>query len=786
MSSLREALFAPQSVAIVGQSNDAAKTAGRPLKYLRQAGFEGRIYPVNPGRKTVLGEPAWPSLSALPESPEHAYIVTPTDAAVEAVAECGRIGVKVATVLADGFAEAGTWGEMRIARLADICISTGIRVVGPSSLGVVDLRSKALLTANAAFDEKELPVGRIFAASHSGSMIGALLSRGKARGIGFAGLVSVGNEIDLSLGEICEVTLDDPDIDGYVLFLETMRHADTLRRFALAAAERGKPILAYKLGRSQAARELAVSHTGALAGEDDVASAFLADCGIARVDTLDGLIEGLPLLKRVPVVRARHSTVGVVTTTGGGATMVVDPLAMRGVAIEPASEKTRARLAQVGIDVKRARLIDLTTAGTRYDVMKAALDILLTAPEFDLVLAVVGSSARFHPELAVKPIVDSAAAAKPLAAYLVPDAPMALAALTEAGVPSFRTPEACADAIAAALKRRQPRQIEAPTTRTTLGEGRLLNEFDAATLLERHGIPRAPAVVLEAGVLRAPALPFAYPVAVKALAPEIAHKSDIGGVVLDVEDGSALIAAIREIRTAIGGSGEAMRVRRVLVQPMVSGVGEALIGYRRDPDAGPLVMAAAGGLFTEIYRDRSLRLAPVDAATAREMIAEVRGFATLTGIRGRLKGDLEALAHAIVALSELACDPAVAEAEINPLIVRTQGQGVLAVDALVRLASPFRICAALHCVCQRLFRAHVCRPRPARRQARRFRLDAPGTAACLRDAHASGDRDRSRRHLLSHRRASPSGDMARHHLGGFRDPADFRLAQGWPLHRSRP
>ena len=307
MSTLREALFAPQSVAIVGQSNDPSKTAGRPLKYLLQMGYAGRIYPINPGRDSVLGQRAWPSLKALPEAPDHAYVVTPTDAAIDAVAECGKLGVKAATVLADGFTEAGAEGDRRVARLREICASTGIRVVGPSSLGIVDLRTRAMLTANAAFDEPELPSGRFFAASHSGSMIGSLLSRGKARGLGFAGLVSVGNEVDLSLGEICEATLDDPGIDGYMLFLETMRNTDALRRFALAAYKRGKPIIAYKLGRSEAARELAVSHTGALAGEDDVADAFLADCGIARVTTLDGLIEGLPLLMRVPVATSRRA-----------------------------------------------------------------------------------------------------------------------------------------------------------------------------------------------------------------------------------------------------------------------------------------------------------------------------------------------------------------------------------------------------------------------------------------------------------------------------------------------
>jgi acyl-CoA synthetase (NDP forming) len=684
MSTLRDALFAPESVAIVGQSNDFTKTAGRPLKFLLQMGYAGRIYPINPGRQTVLGQRAWPTLASLPEPPDHAYIVTPTDAAIEAVAECGKLGVKVATVLADGFTEAGEWGDMRVARLRDICATTGIRVVGPSSLGIVDLRTRAMLTANAAFDEEELPAGRIFAASHSGSMIGSLLSRGKARGINFAGLVSVGNEVDLSLGEICEATLDDPGIDGYMLFLETMRNADALRRFALAAHERGKPILAYKLGRSEAARELAVSHTGALAGEDDVADAFLADCGIARVTTLDGLIEGLPLLTRVPVSTSRRANVGVVTTTGGGATMVVDPLSTAGVAVTQPSAETLARFKAAGIDVKPARIVDVTLAGARYDIMKAALDILTTAPEYDLIVPVIGSSARFHPELAVKPIVDSANAKKPIAACLVPDAPAALAMLSEAGVPNFRTPEACADAIAAALKRRAPRAAPEKIARPAPGPGRMLDEIDAGTLIERFGIPRAPAIVVDAGVTRAPSLPFAYPVVVKALSAEIAHKTEAGGVVLGVADGNALLAAIRQIRANVAQRRPQTRILRVLVQPMVAGIGEALIGYRVDPAAGPLVMVAAGGILTELYRDRSLRLAPVDLTIAREMIAEVRGFAALAGFRGRPKGDLNALAEAIVAMSRLAQEPSIVEAEINPLIVRSDG--VVAVDALVKLA----------------------------------------------------------------------------------------------------
>jgi acyl-CoA synthetase (NDP forming) len=684
---LRDALFAPRSVAIVGQSDDASKTAGRPLKFLRQLGYGGRVYPINPRRESVLGERAWPSLAALPEPPEHVYIVTPTEAAVAAVEECGRLGVKVATVLADGFAEAGAEGLAREARLRAVCDTTGLRLVGPSSLGIVDLRSKSMMTANAAFDEKELPVGRIFAASHSGSLIGALLTRGKARGIGFAGLVSVGNEVDLSLGDICAATLDDPGIDGYMLFLETMRHANALRRFALGAAERGKPILAYKLGRSAAARELAVSHTGALAGEDDVADVFLKSCGIARVDTFDALIEGLPLLARVPVsVRGGSRRVGVVTTTAGGATMVVDPLARRGVTIELASAATFARLAAAGIEVKPTRLIDLTIAGAQYETMKATLDILLSAPEFDLVLAVVGSSARAQPEKTVQPLIDSAGAKKPLAAFLAPDAPQALTMLSRAGVPCFHTPEACADAIAAALARQAPRLPSARLTPKTAAGGEVLDELAAGTLLDRLGIARAPAVSLDTAIAQAPALPFPYPVAVKVLSADIAHKTDVGGVVLGVTSGADLVASIHKIAANVADRRAGTKVERVLVQPMLTGLGEALVGYRVDRDVGPLVMVAAGGVLTEITRDRSLRIAPVDLDTAREMVAEVRSLVPLSGYRGKPKGDLDALAQAIVTLSRLADDPTIAEAEVNPLIVRPAGEGVVAVDALVKLA----------------------------------------------------------------------------------------------------
>jgi acyl-CoA synthetase (NDP forming) len=681
---LAQALLRPRTIALVGISDNPDKTTGRPLLYLRQAGFKGTIYNINPGRETVQGEQAYPSLSALPEVPDHAFILTNTEAAVAAVEECGRLGVAVATVLATGFSESGPRGVEREARLLAIARRHGVRILGPSSLGVIKLDQNLVLTANAACAEPGLPEGGVFCASHSGSLIGALTSRGRAQGVGFNGLVSVGSEVDLSIGEICEATLDDPGVTGYLLFLESMRHAAALRRFALAAAERGKPVVAFKLGRSELAAELAVSHTGALAGEDAVADTFLKECGIARVDTFEGLLGALPLLQRLPFVApGEKPSVGVVTTTGGGAAMAVDQMGIRDVSVVGPSEETLARLAAAGVQVSAGRIVDLTMAGTRYDVMKAALDVMQSAPEFDLILAAVGSSARSRPDLAVKPVIDSVDGATPLACFIVPEAPEALQRLTAAGVPNFRTPETCGDVIAAALSRRRPSAALPPAARD--GQARDLDEAEAYRLFQRVGIAHAPFVALE---IEAPlaALPFDYPVVVKALDARIAHKSDVGGVQLQVRDAEALCQAMLAIRESVQAH-TGTRLDRVLVQPMTKGLGEVLVGFRRDADVGPLVMVAAGGVLTELYHDRALRLAPVTLATAREMVAEVKGLKALAGFRGRPEGDLEAVARTVVAVSQLAMldDLSVIEAEINPIMVMPKGEGVCAVDALVRL-----------------------------------------------------------------------------------------------------
>lgn len=688
-AALWKALFSPSSIALIGASDDATKTSSRPLQYLRQAGYAGNVFPVNPRKTSVLGERCWSSLDDLPSVPEHAFILTQADDAIEAAAQCGRLGVRVATILATGFSEGGAAGEQRVAQLKSICESTGLRIVGPSSLGVINLHHRSLITANAAFAEAGLLAGNTFVASHSGSMLGGLLSRGKARGMRFAGLVSVGNELDLGLGEICSTTLHDPNIGGYLLFLEHLHNAEQIREFAAAAFAQGKPVVAYKLGRSREAAELALSHTGALAGEDDIADAFLKDCGITRVVNLDAFLDTLPLHRSVPAaVKKRVPKIGIVTTTGGGAAMVVDELAIKSVSVTKPSGSAYARLRECGVRAAEERIVDLTMAGTQYPVMRSAIDVLRSSGEFDLVLTVVGSSARFHPELAVKPIIDSFAESDgaPVAAFIVPDAPAAQAMLTAVGVPNFATPESCAESIAATFSRRLP--ISRQVARLAKGDSYQLDEIESYGIFKSAGIAHAESAVLSIEEPETFRLPFSYPVAVKALSKDLAHKTEVGGVRINISSESELRENISAMRKKLLAECPDVEIRNVLVQPMVSGVGEFLLGYRIDPDAGPIVMLAAGGTFAEIYKDRSIRLAPVNIAAAQEMISEVRASTILEGFRKRTRGDIDALAAAIVSISELAMrdDQQVVDAEINPLIVRESGKGAVAVDAVVRLA----------------------------------------------------------------------------------------------------
>ncbi|MDF3311465.1 acetate--CoA ligase family protein [Rhodococcus sp. T2V] len=683
---LRPLLY-PDSVAIVGASDDPNKTTGRPQRFLSRAGFSGATYFVNPSRKTVQGEKAWPSLGSLPRVPDHVFIMTGPEAAIAAVRECATLGVSVATVLSSGFAEDGAAGRERQERLRAAAAAGGVRVIGPSSLGVVNPGAGVLLTGNAAFGEPDTPCGGVFVASQSGSVIGALVSRARGRGVGFAGLVSTGGEADLSLGAICETVLDDPHVTSYALFLESLRHSADLASFARAADQAGKPVAVYKLGRSDEAAALAVSHTGAMAGEDAEADAFFRACGFARVSQFEGLVEAPALLERIPAgSHARDPRIGVVTTTGGGAALVVEQLALRGMTVAAPSENLVTRMHAAGAPIPHSLIADLGLAGARRDIVTDALRLMQDSGEFDLVVFVIGSSARLNPELAVQAVADHGRHTVPVVAFAVPEAPEAAMLLNSSGVPTFRTPESCADVIAATFGRR-PCHLGLGPAPVPPGPTEVVDEHAAAELIGRRAIATPPSTVLDLADLDGPIeLPFDFPVVVKALSDQLPHKTEAGGVVLGVEDAGAVRVAAKQIAAAVAAHNPDIALDRVLVQQMATGgVAETLVGYRVSQDVGPIVVLSTGGVMAEIFADSSVRLAPVTLDTAHEMIRDVKGLAAARGYRGTTPGDLDALARTIVGMSELAIyEPDVHEAEVNPLLVHPQGGGVVALDALVR------------------------------------------------------------------------------------------------------
>ncbi len=695
-SSLAQALFAPRVIALVGASGDAAKNTARPQRYLRKHGYTGLIMPINPMRSEILGEPAYPTVVAAHAALlgngtgpiEHAYVMAPGGAVEQAVEDCGACGIPVVSIFSDGFSEIGPKGVARQHKLVERARALGVRLLGPNSMGVVDVPNHLSITVNAILEADALPSGTTSVVSQSGTMLGTLMSRGMARGLGFAKLVSVGNEADLGVGEIVDLLVDDADTRVITLFLETVRDAPRLAAATRRAHAAGKPVVAFKLGRSRLGEALAKSHTGALAGADAAIDAWMRDCGILRVDMLETLIEIAPLLAgRKPALLNHKPRVAVVTTTGGGAASVVDRLGTLGMEAFAPTDALKSQLAKHGVRVSDSPIVDLTMASSakRYG---AVLETLLASPDCDAVLAVVGSSAQFHADFAVEPILKTPWSAKPLAAFLTPHAERSLTLLAEKGIAAFRTPEACADALATFFRWQEPRK-------PLVGAGSIQNpllpqkstpdEADALALFASLGVPvvQTAAAVAPDYVHKVP-----YPVAAKVRSADIAHKTEAGGVLLGLTNDGEFLHRVAAMLAKVQTAQPQAKIDGVLVQRMEKGLIEAIIGYRHDPMVGPVVLLGSGGTLAEIYQDTALRLAPISADEAMQMIDEVKGLAVIRGYRNLPRGDVAALAQAIAAFSQLATLPGapVAEAEINPLIIKADG--VVAVDGLLVMREP--------------------------------------------------------------------------------------------------
>jgi acyl-CoA synthetase (NDP forming) len=682
---LFRALFAPRGVALYGASGDAAKNTARPQRYLRKHGYTGLVAPINRTRREVLGVEAYPSLAEAPREIDQAFIMVPPADVPAACDECFARGIPVVTIFTDGFGETGAAGREIEARLVERARAAGVRLLGPNSIGLISTAPPTALSVNAVLELDRLPVGPLGVVSQSGSLIGAFLSRGAARGIGFSKLVSVGNEADLSVAELVELLIDDAQTQAILLFLETLREPERMAQAARRAFDVGKPLIAYKLGRSRAGVELAKSHTGAIAGDDRAVDAFLRACGVLRVHSFEALIETahLAIGQRPPSGRR----VATMTTTGGGAALVADPLGAAGVELVAPPPAVAETIRALGVRVGESPLIDLTLAGARGNVYGPVLEALLASDHCDAVVAAVGSSGQFHPQIAIEPILRAHRAhpQKALAVFIAPEAQASLELLARNGVAAFRTPESCADALAAFFAWRVPRSEPAldfglaKTLREVLGAE---DPLRAERLFAALGVPQTPAQWLRDP---ADAIRCTFPIAIKVASRDIAHKTEVRGVELNLRTARSAAAAARRLLKRVSAARPDAKIEGVIAATMQSGLGEVILGYRVDPQVGPLVLVGAGGTLAELYRDVALRPAPVALQDAQAMIDEVRGLAPLAGYRNAPRGDLVALAQAIVAFSRLVVLPEVQEAEINPLIVKPEGEGVVGVDALLVL-----------------------------------------------------------------------------------------------------
>jgi acetate---CoA ligase (ADP-forming) len=685
-SALRKAFLQPRSVALVGASPDLKKNNSRPQRFLKRFGYSGRVFPINPSRTEVLGEQAYPDLKSAPGPIDHAFIMVPAAAVPGVIDQCCELRIPVATIFSAGFAELGQEGLERQRDMVAKARAAGLRLLGPNCMGLVNVHDRIPLSVNAVIEREDPVPGPLSLISQSGSMTGSIMSRAQARGLGFSKLISVGNESDLGVGELADMLVDDDDTGAILLFLETFRDADKLAEAARRAYAVGKPVIAFKLGRSGVGRLVATSHTGAMTGPDEGANAFFREHGIIRVFTYEGLFETAQLVMGHKPPRGNR--VSVVTGTGGAAAMVVDALGVLGANVVGPSPEVIRKLAAQDIEVSDAPLTDIPMGRSEGGRYSAILSALLASDDTDSVISVIGSSSGNPQIIAERILAAGPRSAKPLGVFLAPLADKALVQLQRHGVASFRTPESCADAVHSYLSWKAPGQRpDAPSETRAASEvaarfaGDRLSEREAGELFSALGLRVAQHRVIsnESDDVDLPG-----PFAVKLLSPDILHKTDAGMVKLDVARDAVVAEAKRMLQDAKTRFPDA-RVEGVLVQQMERGLAEVIVGYRHDPEVGPMVLLGMGGTAAELRKSISVRIAPVTLETARDMIADIRELELLRGFRNLPLGDTEALAAAVRSVSLLAQlgSRTVADAEINPLLVKEKGNGVIAVDGLV-------------------------------------------------------------------------------------------------------
>lgn len=699
-----ERLLAPRSVAVVGASDDPTRIGGRPVAYLKAGGFAGPVYPVNPRRETVQGLPAYPSLAALPQPVDVALLALPAAATLAAVEACAAAGAGACVVFSSDFAETGPEGAALQRRLAETARAGGVRLLGPNCLGLFDTESGFYGTFTTTLDRGVPASGSLSIVSQSGAFGSHLYFLARELGLGLRRWITTGNEADVSVAECLLHLADDPGTETILAYVEGVGDGALLVEALERARAAGKPVIFIKVGRSEVGAEAASSHTAALAGSDAIFDSVLRRCGAWRAQSIEAAMDLAYALSFRRLPRGRR--LALVTISGGVGVLMADAAQDLGLAVPALADETQASLKRLLPFAGTRNPVDITAqAFNDLGLFRANLEVILeaTAPAAGQQGGAAAGEAQVDAVLAFFTSVPGSAALRgPVMEALAalrerrPEAPLLLSMLVPAdmradcealGLPVFADPARALAAILAlahfaeALGRPPaPRPAPPPVARPpgALGEHeakRLLAEAGVAAAEERLARSAAEAVATFEAL-------GGGPVVLKLASPDIAHKTEIGGVLLDLRDARAVAEGYDLLLARAAEKAPQARLDGVLVARQLSGGLECIAGVQRDPVFGPVVMLGLGGVFAEILHDVTFRPAPLEEAEALAMIGELRGAALFDGPRGTPPLDKTALARALTALSRLAAAADWIESiEINPLLVLPEG--VAALDALV-------------------------------------------------------------------------------------------------------
>jgi acyl-CoA synthetase (NDP forming) len=693
-----KALFSPDSVAIVGASDDPDRLSGRPIRYLLEGGYQGAIYPVNPNRDRVQGLQAYPSVAALPQTPAVALIVVAAKAAKEAVLACAARGVRGIYLLSGGFAESGEAGEQTQREIARIAREAGMRILGPNCLGAFNSQTRFFGTFASSLEGSLPQAGPVAIVSQSGAYGQHLAYLVRRRGLGVKYLISTGNEIDVELAECIGWLAEQPEIEVILAYAEGIRQGQRLTEALEAARRAGKPVIFVKVGTSDAGARAAASHTAAMAGSDAVHDAVFRQFGAYRAASTDEQVD-----VAYACVKARAMggpKIAIVSVSGGFGVQAADAAERAGLDASPLPAEVRTRLGPLlpmgggtnPIDVTGQAVNDLgllsetlgvVTKHGGYDALFVCLTTtpLAVALEGPIRQALIASTAgyrREHPVVLLMVAEPEIVAAYEAEGFLVFEdvvrAVKAVGALAAFGRSFQRGGVATV-----------PLPAAAPLPALAL------SEVQAKRLLQSAGVPVLGEVLVRSAAEAVAAAQVAgAPVAMKIVSPDILHKTEIGGVLLGI---SGPVAASQGYETLLARALSAVphaRIEGVLISPMAGPGVETILGVTRDPIFGPVVMFGMGGVLAECFRDTSFRVAPICAAEAHRMVNETRAAALLRGWRGAPPADLDALVDALVNLSRFAAAHAgaIESIDINPFLVRPQGEGAVALDAVVIGSKP--------------------------------------------------------------------------------------------------